>query len=262
MKEILKTSREIANNLNAIEQFMFVLSELRPDDLTKEIQDKILERIDNAAVECNRISDVCDKILSNSSIKHHKRFDIMKPNGAIELGLLADSEEKLRETFLMSGEKDIQILREINEYGMIVKENPPHYPNSMFSNSSFRSESIDHTGSNPVLSANDNTENILESEYEKFQNDPAGYKGPLARKWDEDNAKAEAEAVKSLKKVREKDTKPSDTVSEMEFLKRMENDAKETKEFLDKMMENVTKNADIAKKPKKISKKSKKASKK
>ncbi len=255
MKEILKTSREIANNLNAIEQFVFVLSELRPDDLTKEIQDKILERIDNAAIECNRISDVCDKVLSNGSIEHHKRFDIMKPNGSIELGLLADSEEKLRETFLMSGEKDIQILREINEYGMIVKENPPHYPNSMFSNSSFRSESIDHTGSNPVLSANDNTESILESEYEKFQNDPVGYKTPAVREQEENDTKSDIEEVNRLKELND-----NDKLSEMEFLKRMERDAKETKVVLDSMLENAMKNS--GKKPKKTSKKTKKASKK
>ena len=247
MKEILKAPKEIAENLSAIEKFVFVLNELKNDSVVKTFSNKINERISKIKESVNAMAGECDRIASKVGPAPRRRFDIMRPDGSIEIGLFGESEKWLRDEFKITGEDDIQILREIDEYGFIVKESEPHYPASKFLGVMHPGKVVGST--NPVRSEKEDKEieGFLQSEYEKFQENPEDYKSPSAMEQEKNDAKAEAEVVKSLKNVREKDTKPSDTVSEMEFLKRMENDAK---------------NSGVDKKPKKTSKKSKKASKK
>ena len=177
MKEILKAPKEIVENLSAIEKFVFVLNELQNDNVVKTFSNKINERISKIKESVNAMSGECDRIASKVGTAPRRRFDIMRPDGSIEIGLFGESEKWLRDEFKITGEDGIQILREIDEYGFIVKESEPHYPASKFVN-------------------------------------------------------------------------------------RMENDAKETKKFLDKLTGNDAKNSGVDKKPKKTSKKSKKASKK
>lgn len=72
----------------------------------------------------NRLNGIYEKIsaFKDTTSKHPnmKRFDVVKEDGTVELGLLAPNEDELRKIFC---DEKIQILREIDECGMIIKEN-------------------------------------------------------------------------------------------------------------------------------------------
>jgi hypothetical protein len=72
----------------------------------------------------NRLNGIYEKIstFKDTTSKHPnmKRFDVVKEDGTVELGLLAPNEEELCKIFC---DEKIQILREIDECGMIIKEN-------------------------------------------------------------------------------------------------------------------------------------------
>jgi hypothetical protein len=76
----------------------------------------------------SRLNLIYEKVLSYKETKLEnrgsKRFDIVRENGNVELNLMASSVEKLYDIF--RGEK-IQILRVIDEYGVIIEEHERKY---------------------------------------------------------------------------------------------------------------------------------------
>ena len=237
MKEILKAPKGIAENLSAIEKFVFVLNELKNDSVVKTFSNKINERISKIRKSVNAISVECDKIASRVGPSLRRRFDIMRPDGSIEIGLFAESEEWLRDEFKDTGEEDIQILREIDEYGCIVRENEPHHPVGKFLGVMRPGKTVGSV--NPVLSKKEDKEieGFLQSEYERFQEDPEEYRSPSAMEQEKNDAKAEAEAANHMMRIHERNHKTAEGMSEIDFLKRMEIEAREANDFLNAIPE-------------------------
>ena len=237
MKELLKAPKEIADNLSAIEKFVFVLNELKNDQSLKIFFDKIMERISKIKDSTNAISRECGRIASRIGSNPHRKFDIMRPDGSIEIGLFAENEEELRNLFKYTGEEGVQILREIDEYGFIVRENEPHHPAGKFLGVMYSGRRMGSTS--PIQSEKEDKEieNFLQTEYEKFQEDPEEYKSPSVREQEKNDAKAEVEVANHMMKIHEKGHKTAEGMSEIDFLKRMETEAKEANNLLNVMFE-------------------------
>jgi hypothetical protein len=80
-----------------------------------------------------RLNNIYEKVLSYKEPqlenRGSKRFDIVRENGNVELNLIASSVEKLYDVF--RNEK-IQILRVIDEYGVIIEEHEREYLDSQY----------------------------------------------------------------------------------------------------------------------------------
>lgn len=131
MEEICKNSKTINNEKYEIDEFLEVLNFRETDVVNKELLPLIKNRLDKIENSVNDINETVLKYRNKLFTTNGCTYDILRPCGKIEIGLCAPNKEFLVDIFKRTGE-DIQILRVINENGVIVESYKPHWRKNDF----------------------------------------------------------------------------------------------------------------------------------
>lgn len=122
------TENRIIANLKLLEEVKIIIDTISSNVKDNLIFDELLPSLKR------RLNDVYDNVRNTKiPVKQNdsKRYDILTPDGRIQLGLRALNREQIHSMFDYE-DNPAQILREIDEYNMIHYETDPVFLNEQF----------------------------------------------------------------------------------------------------------------------------------